>query len=441
MKHVKSSLRSLTRAVCGQFDIVEIPTRTIWTVANSPDTAPHVAMDFSRPALDDLHFSLNIDLLNLPEYEAAADAVENVPELSEGVVIDSGGVLHGPERTNMTRALLMNFLWRYLREGKRLDWDENRFDETLKELRGELGRKSIVIHTTLPLSNLKMDIDVLDFGDELKLVPASIEELERWLNPDRGFPPLGTGPPQWNTQYVDRPAVLHARRSVVGLPPPTNPQEALGNLPRVNADQAITALRLVLNAPISIVFHEQVSEGMMAFGGRSTRWGWTPPTLGPVATLDDEKATHAIQVWQQLKSSRNTKLMRLPLRRWESSLLRTNPEDRLIDAWISLESLLLGGLQGELSYRAALRLAEFLGSSGIERNNIYDVMRVSYRWRSMIVHGLKDKKFTRKNPLRETVVHTIEYLRLALLSVLNLPRRFDPNTLESDLIGRESGSP
>jgi hypothetical protein len=126
----------------------------------------------------------------------------------------------------------------------------------------------------------------------------------------------------------------------------------------------------------------------------------------------------------------------LPLRRWESSLMRPNPEDSLIDAWISLEALLLGGAEGELNYRASVRLAEFLGTSGAERKDIYDATRISYRWRSLIVHGSTDRRFTRRNPLQEAVQRTTDLLRSALLKVLDLPSRFEPNNLESTLLQR-----
>jgi hypothetical protein len=413
-----------------------IPKRPVWTVVNPPGTAPYVALDGERLALADLHISLNVSLFRLPEYGVVAEAVENDPKLREGIIVDAGGFLRKPERTNLTRALVTNFLWRYLREGARLDWDETRFARTFDELRAELRRKSVVFHTILPLSNLKMDIAVLDFDDELKLLPASVEELERWINPDRGLSLPGNGPPQWNTHYVDKPAVLHARQTVVGRPPPTKLHGVLGELPRVNTGHAITALRLITNTPISIMRQEHNCEGLMAFGGGGTAWGASPPPLGPLATLDQGKAKQVIHIWQLIKSSPNIDHVRLPLRRWESSLLRASYEDRLIDAWVSLEALLLGGQEGELSYRAAVRLAEFLGTSGIDRKAIYDATRISYRWRSTIVHALSSKKLARQYPLQETVQLTTEYLRLALLKVLELPGRFDPNKLESDLLSR-----
>ncbi|MFC1937382.1 hypothetical protein ACFLWY_02335 [Chloroflexota bacterium] len=441
MEQLRSALRSLTQRICRELEGQAIPKRPVWTVVNPPGAAPHVALDVERLALSDLHVSLSIGLLRLPEYGVVAEAVENDPELREGIIVDAGGFLRKPERNNLTRALVTNFLWRYLREGVRLDWDETRFVKTFNELRAELRRKSVVFHTTLPLANLKMDIAELDFGDELKLLPASIEELERWMNSNRSLSPPGAGPPQWNTYYVDRPAVLHAHQTVVGRPPSTDLHAMLGQLPRVNADHAITALRLVMNAPISVIFHEHDSEGLMAFGGGGTSWGWSPPPLGPLATLDQEKATQVIHVWQRLQKSPNINHLRLPLRRWESSLLRATLEDRLIDAWVSLEALLLTGPDGELKYRASVRLAEFLGKNGGCRKTIYDDARDSYKWRSAIVHGGSSKKVAKRMSLQEAVRLTTQYLRSALLEVLDLPDQFDPSRLESDLLSRDAQAP
>lgn len=443
MEQVKTVFRSLAQKICRELEGQAIEKKPVWTVVKQSGEAPHVALDVERPALSNLRFGLGVGLLQLSEYVAVAEAVQNNTELRDGIIIDAGGFLQKPEQTNITRALVANFLWRYLREGVQLDWDETRFDETFNELRDELRRKTIVFHTTLPLSNLKMDIDALDFGDELKLLPASIEELERWINRDRSLPPLGAGPPEWNNFYIDKPAVLHARQLVVGRPPSTDRGAAVNQLPRINADHAVTALRLVMNAPISVIFQEHDSEGLMAFGGQSISWGWVPPLLGPLAILDQDKATQVKHVWQLLQTSPNINNVKLPLRRWESSLLRASYEDRLIDAWVSLEALLLGGQDGELSYRAAIRLAEFLGTDGANRKTIYDAAKISYSWRSAVVHGLKPngkkmKELVKRQPLKESVQLTIEYLRLALLKALNLPGKFDPNRLESQLLSRDA---
>jgi len=174
----------------------------------------------------------------------------------------------------------------------------------------------------------------------------------------------------------------------------------------------------------------------MAFGGISTLWSGETPPLGPVSVLDEEKATQVIHVRHLLQMSPNIDVIGLPLRRWESSLLRRSLEDRLIDVWISLESFLLGGKEGELSYRAAILLAEFLGTSGVERRAIFDATRISYKWRSAIVHGLSTNKLTKKAPLNGVVQVTTENLRAALLKVLNSTTKFNPNKLETELLSR-----
>lgn len=234
--------------------------------------------------------------------------------------------------------------------------------------------------------------------------------------------------------------MLHVRQVVVGQARPGDLNAALDQLPHFDAGRVITALRLALQAPIMVLFEEHESEGLLAFGGRGTRWGGTPPRLIPVATLDQERAEQVIHIWQRLQESPNIDFLGLPLRRWESSLLRTSLEDRLIDAWISLEALLLGGLEGELTYRAALRLAELLGATGTDRQAIYKGAKVSYGWRSKIVHGSRPKKAVDQENLAETVQVTTEYVRSALLKLLDLSSRFDPNKLESDLLGREAAS-
>lgn len=395
MDEFKDSLRSLTSVVCRQVNDWEFPTGPIRTVDTS-NTPPNVAIDPSRPDLSSLRFSLTIGLLRIPEYDAAATAVENEPLLQDGILVGPGGVLLKPEKTNITRALLTNFLWRYLRDGKLLDWSEARFEETFQELQQEFGHMSVVSHTRLPLSNIRMGIDSLDLTENMKLEPATIEELDRWLNPDRRLPPIGEGPPNWNTQHVDRPAVLHVRGTVVSRPASTDVHAAVAELPMTNVDPAVAALRLVTGTPISVLFQEHDDEGMLAYSGRGTSWGRSPSTLGTTVTLDSDVSERVIYVYRLLLDSPNVDRLRIPISRWESSLTRINLEDKLIDAWIGLEALLLAGMEGELTYRASLRLAEFLGTDGATRKEIYHDTKLSYAWRSIIVHGLSSKRIARR---------------------------------------------
>ena len=193
-----------------------------------------------------------------------------------------------------------------------------------------------------------------------------------------------------------------------------------------------------MNVPTSVIFQQQNSERLMAFGGLSTGYGGSQPLRTPLVTLDEENAKQVIQIWQALQASPNAELLRIPLRRWETSLSRRDLEDKLIDVWISLESLLQ--IDKELSFRAALRLAEFLGTSGPhKKKDIYDKTKLSYDWRSAIVHGGKTKKLANRQSLEETVQLTTDWIREALLKVLALNTQFNPRDLEIRLLNRETG--
>lgn len=90
--------------------------------------------------------------------------------------------------------------------------------------------------------------------------------------------------------------------------------------------------------------------------------------------------------------------------------------------------------------RAAVRLAELLGNDGLSRQAVYDEAHASYSWRSKIVHGSTPKKSAKQQELADTARVTTEYVREALLKVLDLTDRFVAKELESHLLSRESGS-
>ncbi len=80
--------------------------------------------------------------------------------------------------------------------------------------------------------------------------------------------------------------------------------------------------------------------------------------------------------------------LRAALHRYVLACARLRPEDALVDLVIGLESILLSGLQNELSHRFSLN-----GSSlchwilGTPRRDGYQLLRQAYAARSSIVHG------------------------------------------------------
>lgn len=113
----------------------------------------------------------------------------------------------------------------------------------------------------------------------------------------------------------------------------------------------------------------------------------------------------------------------LALRRFDSAYGRLDPEDRLIDLWITFEALLIPDGQHELSYRAGMRIAQLVGGSSSERQESFELARSSYSLRSKVVHGELVKDLS-------LVAKTRELARQALRTWILRPPEEDVKTLD-----------
>jgi hypothetical protein len=61
-------------------------------------------------------------------------------------------------------------------------------------------------------------------------------------------------------------------------------------------------------------------------------------------------------------------------------------DDALIDHWIGLEAL-FGDRSGEITYKAAMRIARYVGRGASDRQFLFHALKTSYGVRSALVHG------------------------------------------------------
>jgi len=130
----------------------------------------------------------------------------------------------------------------------------------------------------------------------------------------------------------------------------------------------------------------------------------------------------------------------LALRRWSGSFDRESNEDSLIDYWIGLEALFTPDTTTELRFRAAMRIAAFLGQTADERSSVFKGVKTSYDWRSAIVHGSSDKQIanlSRNAPLPAVAGQTRDYLRQTLTDILDGQRLFRPEDFDDLLLRGE----
>lgn len=107
----------------------------------------------------------------------------------------------------------------------------------------------------------------------------------------------------------------------------------------------------------------------------------------------------------------------LAFRRFDLAFGRDLPEDRLVDFWVALESLFAKqGEAQELTYKFAMRIAHFVGTSPEERVALFGRLQDAYSVRSKVVHGTRSRRATRE-VIREAEETTESALRAALSRV------------------------
>jgi len=190
-----------------------------------------------------------------------------------------------------------------------------------------------------------------------------------------------------------------------------------GGLGDDDFDTVVTALRLLKDGAVWYnlklerlehpPFGAHVPVGLSAGG-----WSSKPKVYGPEYELLEADVEPLKELVASLSKTGRRKKLQVAMGRFNGAYERARPEDKLVDLWVALEALFLKrDEQMELSYRAALRIARFVGEDAPERVEVFEGMKKSYRARSRVVHA---------DPPPPDVAHTTtfteEVLRKALRS-------------------------
>jgi hypothetical protein len=112
------------------------------------------------------------------------------------------------------------------------------------------------------------------------------------------------------------------------------------------------------------------------------------PWNGPLKPTDPQHLSDIAAAYVALNTAPND--VKLAARRSIRALMRTNDEDRTLDATIGIEALLLND-NAELKYRLALRAAAALFDE-YETDSVFELAEKVYDHRSLIAHGRVDTK-------------------------------------------------
>lgn len=323
-----------------------------------------------------------------------------------------------------------NLMWPLIRDYllavQAIRFDEAAFASIFDQFLNELNQTLSMSTKLYPLLNAKLIGSDTDILPGVKLRKVQLSEYERWANPT------------WS--MGERPLPFFGLQGIQCLIETSNQRDEdkagqRGDVP-IPGDEVVTAIRLLTGKRIHVAFMEEripIGYVMGLQGGL--------PFLLRVDTpleLDDGLVRSLTELVQQLASSPNAGRLRVALRRWDSSFDRLRDEDRLLDYWIALESLFTPDSTQELSFRASLRIAAYLGQDSSRRKQIYDDVKTSYAFRSVIVHGSAEglvKLEKKGRTLSEITSVTGHYLREAIRAILKEPGPFDGSIVEQGLLG------
>lgn len=166
-------------------------------------------------------------------------------------------------------------------------------------------------------------------------------------------------------------------------------------------------------------------------GSRRDYWPWEglplPSYSGDYEFKRSERSTLRA-IYRAVRTVSST--LELALRRFDMAYSRELDEDRLIDCWVALEALFLPGIdRGELSYRASLRAAYYVGTAR-DRQTVFRHRRDSYQVRSEVVHGEQPHV-----DVGLTAERTEDVLRCVLRRAVLEPNTLDMTAIDNDIVG------
>jgi hypothetical protein len=255
------------------------------------------------------------------------------------------------------------------------------------------------------------------FESGVRLRAATDDEVTEWsLAAERE--------PRWMPTWHGADVVIEVSEELPWDSAPTDERVAV-------ADEVLLALVLATGADLFLAFTEVGAEGIASKGAKS----WMPREriLDRVEQrqLEVRERGAALELWRGLRSSPVREAVLFALRRLSRASGRFVKADRLVDYWVALESLFADDTSAEVTYRASLRIAAFVGDSPEERVALRRQLKESYAVRCKIVHGSRSEA---KVERVESETRTV--LERAMRRILTMGTSFSAASIDDELLRR-----
>jgi 5-carboxymethyl-2-hydroxymuconate isomerase len=356
---------------------------------------------------------LNIALQDLESFGRAMAALDAMPAVHEHYGKDA------------VRDLALKFAHKYCSGLKDMVFDDVTFDSVWQSFVDEIVQSKWNYIGVAHLQNFETDFRPLDLGDgiSIQLNPNEIQSLMGWIDP------------QEKLFQQEASEIMSSHYSMVVLDQvtksPSNVNQIAWEGLWKKANRALRSLRLLKPgdvrigriwlaqpASFSILWNQMQSVGMSML---------RPGTPYYLAATDQPRVAETYELLSAFESSQKSlsknKLEELPnfefaLRAFDTMCERQygRGDDQTVDAITALEALFK--IQGEQSFRTAMRTAGLIAANDQERGQVFKNMREYYEARSAIVHGRRrtanhEKIIQNNGPLRNFVQRLLlGFLRL-----------------------------
>lgn len=457
MELLKSALALFVQEACSILSKINIPERRWLRVVfkDEPPIGWHWSTEVEqRPDMFSLAWHFVRETPALVSSAILLKVLEDDPELSakfhperESPADWLGGKYL---KNDVWNALLGPYIEECLKEHGRVLFAQGIFDRIFAETIDDVQSPSLAVETHLiPVGKIFLSqTEPIELEPGFRLRQLTAEEIEKWLNRTwqldtklriDEFSGLQCAIEITYQQSREDFSLEHSVDRML-----KEMQAAEKELNKV--DKLLGLLRLITNQNPYIAL-TQVSRRSLLQRSMSISLPKTPrPSQFNFVrdTIDSALAERLAKLWQTIRAGTAVKNYELAFRRWSQATDRLNDVDRLIDYWIGLEALFMPDSNAELSFRVSLRVAAFLGDNPDQWEKIYKDIRHSYNWRSAVVHGSsssKEKELSKEGTLQVVTTKTKEYLRSALLRLLesNEPMKNQPGESEIEFLRRLGG--
>ena len=435
---LRQALRALVKEVCDHLKDVEIPVRE-WTrvvhreIGDARSTGPRreVSTEFLTERCEDFpalasYINFQRILGKWATFRSIAQIIQRDPVLAKNLLVDgSGAPIEDVEAHHflIEARFIIPFLKEYFSQSQKISFEERLFEDLFHLLASEIQADMTSVKCTIPLINIHISVEDFFIREDLWIRNLLTGELERWIN----FPirlPMDSGRISGLQCAIEMKS--HHRW-------PSERQRIKEEFK--TTEKVLDVLRLLTDTNIFAAFSEERHQGLLRRHEYGMSWAPSYRRYERTFIFGEDSAKKLKKLWKSLIDGPNKGKVQLALKRFGDTAERLSIEDKLIDYWIALESLFAPESSSEIRYRAALRIASFLGE-GEERTKIYRDVGLSYDFRSAVVHANRRRlaNLEKKVTLADITERTRGYLRQVLLKILESDEVFDPEKIEHKLL-------